>query len=394
MLKMVSKGIQIITKGNKSILNKSCNRIKKDKRLFFGVVFFLLTYNCFCQSKKEQIDILLTQRDSLVRIISQKDSQINALLEQSLLQSSTIKEAEEKTRVIAEQLIQKDTRIKELSSKQNCISAKTEVSIQTTEGIEPILVLTSYWNGFTIIQEQEGENESYPNRLYGFRYSFDNMDVDLPSGSLFNEKRILLEKQLNELIKKDLIEAGIPSTQIIEYYLPTDKKDIGEGDIMLFIDHDRVTFYFEQFMYGINDRREIEIPLSELNEYLIDAKNLNKEERRIYCSKFNTPILIQVLLKNVEEGDAGYYLEFVDPISEESFQFSFAEWQFKDQLIEDFSTKYWKNGIATEKEFMLELKWSKIKEHEYRGFDAGNVETGKIIDAWTLVSVYPGWTQE
>lgn len=42
---------------------------------------------------------------------------------------------------------------------------------------------------------------------------------------------------------------------------------------------------------------------------------------------------------------------------------------------------------------MLELKWSKIKEYEYRGFDAGNVETGKIIDAWALVSRYPGWTQ-
>ena len=131
-----------------------------------------------------------------------------------------------------------------------------------------------------------------------------------------------------------------------------------------------------------------------MNEYFIDLKDLNKEKRRKYCSKFNTPILIQVLLKNVEEGDAGYYLEFVDPISEESFQFSFAEWQFKDQLMEDFCTKYWKNGIATEKEFILELKWSKINEYEYRGFDEGNVETGQIIDAWTLVSVYPGWTQE
>jgi hypothetical protein len=163
---------------------------------------------------------------------------------------------------------------------------------------------------------------------------------------------------------------------------------------MLFIEHDRAIFYFEQYMYGINDRREIEIPLSELNEYLIDLKNLNKEERRKYCSKFNTPILIQVLLKNVEEGDGGYYLEFIDPISGEIFPFSFAEWQFKDQPMEDFCTKYWNNGIATEKEFMLELKWSKINEYEYHGFDEGNVETGQIIDAWALVSVYPGWTQE
>lgn len=364
------------------------------KRLFLGVVFFFSTQITLSQSKKEQIDVLLTQRDSLIKVISQKDVQIATLSEQSRLQSITIKDAEEKNLVISEQLVQKDNRIKELSSKQNCISAKTEISIETVGGLEPTLVLTSHWNGFAIIQEQEGENQSYPNRLYSFRYSFDNMEVDLPVRSVFNENRNLLQKRLNERIKKDLTESGIPPSQIIEYSFPIDKHESEDGDIQLFIDHDRAIFYFEQYMYGINDRREIEMPLSELNEYLIDLKGLNKEERRKYCSKFNTPILIQVLLKNVEEGDAGFYVEFVDPIFGESFQFSFAEWQFKDQPIEDYCTKYWKNGIATEKEFILELKWSKINEYEYRGFNEGNVETGQIIDAWTLVSVYPGWTQE
>ena len=41
---------------------------------------------------------------------------------------------------------------------------------------------------------------------------------------------------------------------------------------------------------------------------------------------------------------------------------------------------------------MLEFQWSKIKEVEYRGFEVGNIETGKIIEAWTLISIYQGWT--
>jgi hypothetical protein len=361
--------------------------------LLVGVVFLFIANCLFSQSKKEQIDVLLSQRDSLIKIISQKDVQITALSEQNLSQSNAIKQTEERNRMLVDQLTEKDKQINELIAKKNCLSAKTVAEIEIIEGLEPMLVLRSFWNGFSMNLEQEGENETYPNRLYSFRYSFDNMEVDLPAGSLFNEKRNLLQKRLNEWIKKDLTEAGIPPSQIIEYSFPVDKHESGDGDIMFFIEHDRAIFYFEQYIYGINDRREIEIPLSELNEYLINLKDLSIEERRKYCSNFNTQILIQVLLKNVEEGDAGYYLEFVDPISEEIFQFSFAEWQFEDQLIEDFCNKYWVNGLATEKEFIIELKWSKIMEYEYRGFDIGNVETGKFIDAWTLVSIYPGWTK-
>lgn len=363
-------------------------------RIFSSLFIFLIikTFS-FSQSKKEQIDFLLTQRDSLVNVISQKQVEITTLSEQNRSQAIAIKQAEERNRLLMDQLTQKDKHINDLDTKKNCLSANTVAEIEVVEGLEPMLVLTSNWNGFSIKLEQEGENETYPNRLYSFRYSFDNMEVDLPAGSLFNEKRNLLQKRLNEWIKKDLTEAGIPPSQIIEYSFPLDNHESGDGDIMFFIEHDRAIFFFEQYMYGINDRREIEIPLSELNEYLINLEDLSIEERRKYCSNFNTQILIQVLLKNVEEGDAGYYLEFVAPISEEIFQFSFAEWQFKDQLIEDFCNKYWVNGVVREKEFMLELKWSKIKEYEYRGFDFGNVETGKFIYAWTLVSIYPGWTQ-
>lgn len=363
------------------------------KRLFSVVVFFFVYSPIYSQSKKEQIDIISAQRDSLVKVVSLKEAQITTLTELNQSQSAVVKEAKKKNLSLSEQLHQKDELINELTKSQKCISAETEVSIEVSEGLEPSLIKLSYWNGFILKVVQEGENETYPNRLYGFRYGITDVNAELPVGCLFNEKRDVLEKRLNELMKLELASAGISSSQIIHYYFPVKDHDSGEGTIMLFIDHDIATFYFEQYMYGINDRREIEIPLSELNEYLIDLKDLNKEERRKFCSKFNMPILIQVLLKNVEEGDAGYYLEFVDPIHGEIFPFSFAEWQFKDQMIEEFCEKYWRNEVALEKKFMIEFQWSKIKQYEYRGFEEGNVETGKTIDAWTLVSIYPGWTE-
>lgn len=47
-----------------------------------------------------------------------------------------------------------------------------------------------------------------------------------------------------------------------------------------------------------------------------------------------------------------------------------------------------------ENQFIIELKWAKIKNYEYRGFEEGNADTGELIDAWTLVSIYPGWTDK
>lgn len=361
--------------------------------MVIGYIIFLFIPKIYSQSKKEQIDILSAQRDSLVKVVSQKEAQITTLTDLNRSQSAVVKEAEKKNLSLSEQLHQKDELINELTKSQKCISAKTEVSIEVTEGLEPSLIKLSYWNGFILKVVQEGENETYPNRRYSFRYGITDVNAELPVGCFFNEKRAVLEKRLNELIKLELTSAGISLSQIIHYYFPVKAHDSGEGAIMLFIDHDIATFYFEQYLHGINDRREIEMPLSELNEYLVDLQGFNIEERRKYCSKFNTPILIQVLLKNVEEGDAGYYLEFVDPITGEIFPFSFAEWQFKDQMIEEFCEKYWRNGAAVEKKFMLEFQWSKIKQYEYRGFEEGNVETGQTIDAWTLVSIYPGWTE-
>lgn len=87
--------------------------------------------------------MFVTQRDSLVKVVSQKIAQITTLTELNLSQSGLIKDADEKNRLLTEQLIQKEKRIIEPSTKQNCISAKTEVSIETQEGLEPKLVLTS-----------------------------------------------------------------------------------------------------------------------------------------------------------------------------------------------------------------------------------------------------------
>jgi hypothetical protein len=174
------------------------NMFKPKRRLFLGVVFFFSTQITLSQSKKEQINVLLIQRDSLIKVISQKDVQIATLSEQSLSQSITIKQTEERNSLLVDQLTQKNQQINELITKKNCLSVKTEAWIETLEGLEPKLILTSHWNGFTLKMEQEGENETYPNRLYSFRYSFDNMEVDLPVGGLFNENRILLQNRLNE----------------------------------------------------------------------------------------------------------------------------------------------------------------------------------------------------
>ena len=144
-------------------------------------------------------------------------------------------------------------------------------------------------------------------------------------------------------------------------------------------------------MYGINDRHEIELPLNEVNEYLTNVENKSINEKRKFCSVYKVPILMEVLLSKIEQGDAGYYVELINPITKEIFNFSFAEWQFKDQEIEEFCDKHGSN-FSNAKEFMLEFQWSKIKEVKYRGFEVGNIETGKIIEAWTLISIYQGWT--
>ncbi len=348
----------------------------------------------YSQTKKEQIDVLISQRDSLLNINSLKDNQIRILNQTNQEKSESIKKLELKSNFLSDQIDLKNKQISELQSQPNVLTAKNDRTILTSDGMEPALLETCHWNGFIITLEKEGDQETYPNRLYGFEYEFENVSANIPVGILFNEKRSTLEQHLNELVSAELMKREVPPSEIINYYFPIKDHDSGDGAIMLYIDHNVATLYFWQFMYGLDGRLEIEMPLHEINEYLIDVKQLSLEDKRKRCSLFEIPILIEVSLKGVELGDASYYVEFVDPNSLESFNFSFSNWLFEEQDIYAFCEKYYVNGKVIEKAFMLELKWAKVTKYEYRGFDEGNVDTGEVIDAWSLVSIYPGWTDK
>ena len=363
-------------------------------RLFLGIVFFFTINAVYSQTKKEQIDVLISQRDSLLNINSLKDNQIRILNQTNQEKSESIKKLELKSNFLSDQIDLKNKQISELQSQPNVLTAKNDRTILTSDGMEPALLETCHWNGFIITLEKEGDQETYPNRLYGFEYEFENVSANIPVGILFNEKRSTLEQHLNELVSAELMKREVPPSEIINYYFPIKDHDSGDGAIMLYIDHNVATLYFWQFMYGLDGRLEIEMPLHEINEYLIDVKQLSLEDKRKRCSLFEIPILIEVSLKGVELGDASYYVEFVDPNSLESFNFSFSNWLFEEQDIYAFCEKYYVNGKVIEKAFMLELKWAKVTKYEYRGFDEGNVDTGEVIDAWSLVSIYPGWTDK
>jgi hypothetical protein len=364
------------------------------RRLYLAVVFFFIGNTLFSQSKKDQIDLLLSQRDSLLNLTLLQDKQLNLLNQIDQERSALVKNLEIESNDLSNLVDLKNKEINELQLQQNCLTASNYRTVETISGMEPALIETCQWNGFMITLEKEGDQETYPNRLYGFEYEFENVSTNVPMGVLFNENRSALEQRLNELVKAELIKNEILPSEIIHYYFPIKDHDSGDGAIMFFIDHNVATFYFWQFMYGLDGRLEIKMPLHEINEYLIDVKQLSLEDKRKRCSHFEIPILIEVSLKGVELGDASYYVEFVDPNTLESFNFSFSNWLFEEQDIYAFCEKYWVNGKVIEKEFMLELTWTKVSKYEYRGFDEGNVDTGEVIDAWSLVSIYPGWTDK
>ena len=364
------------------------------RRLYLAVVFFFIGNTLFSQSKKDQIDLLISQRDSLLNLTLLQDKQLNLLNQIDQERSALVKNLEIESNDLSNLVDLKNKEINELQLQQNCLTASNYRTVETISGMEPALIETCQWNGFMITLEKEGDQETYPNRLYGFEYEFENVSTNVPMGVLFNENRSALEQRLNELVKAELIKNEILPSEIIHYYFPIKDHDSGDGAIMFFIDHNVATFYFWQFMYGLDGRLEIKMPLHEINEYLIDVKQLSLEDKRKRCSHFEIPILIEVSLKGVELGDASYYVEFVDPNTLESFNFSFSNWLFEEQDIYAFCEKYWVNGKVIEKEFMLELTWTKVSKYEYRGFDEGNVDTGEVIDAWSLVSIYPGWTDK
>lgn len=95
-------------------------------------------------------------------------------------------------------------------------------------------------------------------------------------------------------------------------------------------------------------------------------------------------IEMDVKLNNIEYGDMSTYISF--KINEEK-EIGFAYWTWEAEPgsiktnIEDF------DEADYGKTYKIKVKYSAIKELEYRGFDEGNVETGEIVNDWVLIKI-------
>ena len=362
---------------------------------FILLITLFVQLGLFAQSKKDQIEILQRQRDSLYELNVYQHTQIVQLNKQSSVALELQNKLQLQNEALTKDLLAKDKELNNLKEKltasKGCLGAQTEASIETLLEGEPILNKRSVFNGLELINSQEGENETYPSRLYSFQYRLTGMDDDLPAGLLFNDKRPELESKLNKIAQEELLKQGVPKGQIVTYSFPMKPK--ADELIYFFIEFDKVTFYLEQYMYEqVNDRLEITFPLSEIVPYLINAEYWTLNEKRKFYSGHEIPIHMSLILKSIEEGDAGYYIDFIDPVTGEEFQFSYYNWEFREGTMDEFAGTWWRNGKPTEKQFTLQLSWRKVKEYEYRGFEEGNVETGKLIDAYVLDYINPGWS--
>jgi len=91
-------------------------------------------------------------------------------------------------------------------------------------------------------------------------------------------------------------------------------------------------------------------------------------------------IEIVIKLVSVEYGDMSTYLNFENN-KKEAIVFAYWNWKCTKITIDQITDK------EIGKLFKVKMKYSKIKELEYRGFEIGNVETGQLIDSWVLSDI-------
>jgi hypothetical protein len=318
-------------------------------RLFLGVVFFLITNITFSQSKKEQIEELTRQKDSLVAVLNQKDSEIQQLHRQHAEMGEKQKELQLQNQSLNKDLQTKEKELDELKNQlslpKKCLAAQMETNVLINDsGEDPTLEKKAIFNGIELVQTQEGENTSYPNRLYGFQYSIVGIEDNFPSGILLNEKRPELENKLNDMARTELLKQGVSKAQIVPYFFSNKLYDDSEGKINFFIEFDQVTFYFEQFMYEqVYDRLEITFPLEEIAPYLINAENWSSEEKRKFVSSFNNTSPITTNGSNAETRKNGvlHCVETENPNVENELSFlqvntcTYLNFKFIDSLYGD-----------------------------------------------------------
>ena len=224
------------------------------RRLSFGIVFFFILTNSFSQSKKEQISSLSSQKDSLaLLIINQKTTidQLNKKIEIANEENRVLKNENQKLNsIIKFTAFTIDSLKKQLTLPKECSFAKMETSLIIDDsGDDPTIEKKAIFNGFELINKQEGHNSTYPSRLFGFKYKILELNDYMPAGLLFNSKLSSLESKLNEIAKIELLKQGVPENKIINYFFSKKLYDDSDGKINFFIEFNHVTIYLQQFMY-------------------------------------------------------------------------------------------------------------------------------------------------
>ena len=351
-----------------------------------------LSTNVLAQSKKEQIETLTSEIDSLKRVVQLKENQINELSNKNSKQENTIQSLEEKNRLLAEQITQKEKQIEALTNNAFCPSAKTDIEIiPSASEEEPILQIKSTFKGVELFNYRSAIQGTYPNRAYSFEYFITGVNCGthgmyegLTVSLLFNDKIQELEAKINARAKEDLMRHGVAEKDIPVYRFGRTNDENKINKIHFFIAYDEVTFYLDQHNLELNDRLEISYPLQVIAPYLVDFESMTLEQRRMYCLEKGQTLILEMILSNVETGDMSTYIEFMDPKTQETLSFAFWNWYDKEMDMDAFADFWWKGKADPKMLFLLHVGYEKVKEYEYRGFDEGSVETGKLIDSYVL----------
>ena len=95
-----------------------------------------------------------------------------------------------------------------------------------------------------------------------------------------------------------------------------------------------------------------------------------------------------VRFTNLVYGDMSTYIMF-EPVNspEGSNEMSFDHWTWApDQLSVNSEMESFNESMFGSK-YKIKVKYSALKELEYKGFEIGNVETGELYNDWVLVKI-------
>jgi len=346
------------------------------------------------QSKKEQLEILTLQRDSLLRISALKDQEISTLSKENIHASAELKALKSENENLLKKIEAIENRLNEALMKGNCPSAKTETTIILSDsGEEPSLEKRTLFQGFEFVNYNHPDNSTYPNRSYVFEYfltdvccSKDIANKSLPASVLFNEQKVELENKINRIAREQFLKRKIPNENILTYSFGNDPSNPKISDIHFFIEWDHVTFFLEQYHLGINDRLELSFELKEIAPYLNDLSNFSIIDKHKYCSERSLPILVELFIDKVTHGDMSTYVDFIDPITNEIYTFDQWSWQDQNIMLDEFVDQWWRGKPEPKNRFLIQLEWSKVMQYKYVNADIGSIETGNYLEKHVVIN--------